>query len=78
MENSIQFASDTLRPTRSNNSQSIGGVVRLRSHSRVRGHRNSVDLAKLRELEDVEDEDAGLRDECDFKRSQVSKLSPGR
>lgn len=67
----IQFQEETLRPSRSNNSQSIGGVVPLRSRSVSRGVKGSVDLNKIRELEDAEDEDAGLRDERDFKRSQV-------
>jgi KUP system potassium uptake protein len=36
--------------------------------------KNPVD-AKIDELEDAEDEDAGLRDERDFKRSQVGHMS---
>lgn len=71
MERPIDFADEALRQTQSNKSQAIGGVVRLRSLSKLHSHKNSVDLAKIRELEDDEDEDAGLRDERDFKRSQV-------
>ncbi|OAL45010.1 potassium transporter [Pyrenochaeta sp. DS3sAY3a] len=70
----IQFQEETLRPSRSNNLQSIGGVVPLRSRSVSRGVKGSVDLNKIRELEDAEDEDAGLRDERDFKRSQAFNL----
>ncbi len=33
--------------------------------------------AKISELEDAEDEDAGLRDERDFKRSQVRRCMTG-
>jgi KUP system potassium uptake protein len=39
-------------------------------------NRSSVD-AKISELEDAEDEDAGLRDERDFKRSQVRGYMTG-
>lgn len=74
MEPSIQFANAELHRTRSGKSQSIGGVVPLRSRSRQRGRKSSVDLPKARELEDGEDEDAGLRDEHDYKRSQVSGI----
>jgi len=72
MEPSIQFADDALRPVRSDAGHDIGGVVRLRSKASLRvGRSSSVDVAKVAELEDVQDEDAGLRDERDFKRSQV-------
>jgi KUP system potassium uptake protein len=73
MEPSIQFAEASLRPTRSN-SHSIGGVTSLRSRSKSRGKRGSIDLSKIKEVEDAEDEDAGLRDERDFKRSQVCQI----
>jgi hypothetical protein len=66
METSIQFA-DEVHPVRS---QSIGGVYPMRSRTKSATHRNSIDV-KTAELEDAEDEDAGLRDERDFKRSQV-------
>lgn len=49
----------------------VGGVVHLRSHPVSQHHETSVDLAKTKTLEDAEDEDAGLGDERDFKRSQV-------
>ena len=42
----------------------------MRSRTKSHVNRTSVD-AKISELEDAEDEDAGLRDERDFKRSQV-------
>jgi KUP system potassium uptake protein len=72
---SIQFAGDALRPTKSrNNDTGIGGVVPLREiRSRSRRRTNSIDVSKLGELEDAEDEDAGLRSEGDYKRKQVRK-----
>ena len=74
-EASIQFADAPLHNTRSNKPQSVGGVVPLRSNSRLHGGKNSLDGAKVRALEEGEDEDAGLRDERDYKRSQVSVLT---
>lgn len=76
METSIQFAQGD--PPRSNaiSAQGIGGVVplRIRSHSRKRAH--STDIHdKIGELEDAEDEDAGLRDERDYKKKQVQDSS---
>lgn len=44
----------------------------MRSRTKSHVNRSSVD-AKISELEDAEDEDAGLRDERDFKRSQVRR-----
>ena len=75
MEASIHFPDADLHHARSNKSLSVGGVVPLRSRSRPHGRKTSVDLAKVRELEDGEDEDAGLRDEHDYKRSQVSRIA---
>ncbi|KAF2844168.1 potassium transporter [Plenodomus tracheiphilus IPT5] len=75
MEPSIQFADEAPHPARSNNGHIIGGVVRLRSRSKSRTKHDSVDLAKVTELENAEDEDAGLRDERDFKRSQSFSLA---
>ncbi|KAH9864610.1 hypothetical protein J1614_010545 [Plenodomus biglobosus] len=75
MEPSIHFTDEALHSTRSNNGHTIGGVVRLRSRSKSRVNRNSVDLVKVTDLEDAEDEDAGLRDERDFKHSQSFSLS---
>lgn len=74
METSIQFAASD--PPRSNavSAQGIGGVVplRMRSHSISRKRAHSSDLHdKIGELEDAEDEDAGLRDERDYKKKQV-------
>jgi KUP system potassium uptake protein len=66
METSIHFAGDTRRPS----AQAIGGVVPLRSRSRRRTNSLSV-IDKAAELEDAEDEDAGLRDARDYKQKQV-------
>jgi KUP system potassium uptake protein len=71
METSIQFADDT-RSRKSVSAQGVGGVVPLRQ-SRKRTH--SIDVQdKIAELEDAEDEDAGLRDERDYKKKQVRKV----
>jgi KUP system potassium uptake protein len=77
MEPSIQFADQTA-PSAQNNAQNnasthnaIGGVVRLRSRTQSIGRKGSVDYSKSGEYEDAEDEDAGLRNEGDYKRSQV-------
>ncbi|KAJ4347417.1 hypothetical protein N0V95_005466 [Ascochyta clinopodiicola] len=75
MDNSDKAPDETLRPIRSNSVQAVGGVVHLRSHAKLPGHKTSVDLVQGKELEDAEDEDAGLRDERDFKRSQAFSLS---
>jgi KUP system potassium uptake protein len=48
----------------------------MRSRTKSHVNRTSVD-AKISELEDAEDEDAGLRDERDFKRSQVRAYTTG-
>ncbi len=70
MESStIHFVENPLRPTRSNNTIYAGGVVPLRTRSRSR--KRSLDVGKGSESGDAVDEDAGLRDERDFKRSQV-------
>ena len=74
METSIQFA-EQASPAAQNHASShnaIGGVVRLRSRTQSLGHKGSIDLVKSGEFEDAEDEDAGLRNETDYKRSQVS------
>jgi KUP system potassium uptake protein len=72
METSIHFAGDTRRPS----SQAIGGVVPLRRRSRSRHRTNSLNVVdKTAELEDAEDEDAGLRDARDYKQKQVRKSS---
>jgi len=77
MEPSIQFAEQTA-PSAQHNAQNnasthnaIGGVVRLRSRTQSIGRKGSVDYSKYGEYEDAEDEDAGLRNEGDYKRSQV-------
>ncbi|KAF9693765.1 hypothetical protein EKO04_008563 [Ascochyta lentis] len=75
MDSSSQVPEEALRPVRSYNTQAVGGVVHLRSHAKLPGHKNSVDLAQAKDFEDPEDEDAGLRDERDFKRSQSFSLS---
>jgi len=71
MDSTVQFA-DTPRPKRSSNDDlGIGGVVPLRMRSRSRGRKSSFEIYKESELESVEDEDAGLRNENDYKRRQV-------
>jgi KUP system potassium uptake protein len=45
--------------------------VRLRSRTQSIGGRKSIDFTKSADYEDAEDEDAGLRNEADYKRSQV-------
>lgn len=72
MESTLQFQTP-LRPVTSNHSLSIGGVVPLRPRSRSRGRQGSIDIHKIGEVEYAEDEDAGLRDERDFKRRQVGQ-----
>jgi KUP system potassium uptake protein len=72
METSIQFASEKHPATKSISSQGVGGVVPLRHRSLSRKRTNSI--AKIAALEDPEDEDAGLRDERDYKKKQVRKM----
>jgi KUP system potassium uptake protein len=56
-------------------SQGIGGVVPLRHRSLSRKRTHSIDVRdKIADLEDAEDEDAGLRDDRDYKKKQVRKL----
>jgi KUP system potassium uptake protein len=73
MDNSIHFADGHVHPV---GSHSVGGVYPMRSRTRSHANRTSLD-AKISELEDAEDEDAGLRDERDFKRSQVRRCMTG-
>jgi KUP system potassium uptake protein len=73
MDTSIHFANADVHPVQS---QSVGGVYPMRSRTKSHVNRSSVD-AKISELEDAEDEDAGLRDERDFKRSQVRGYMTG-
>ncbi|KAJ4334319.1 hypothetical protein N0V87_006971 [Didymella glomerata] len=80
MEPSIQFAEQTA-PSAQNNAQNnasthnaIGGVVRLRSRTQSIGHK-SIDYSKSGEYDDAEDEDAGLRNEGDYKRSQSFSIA---
>jgi KUP system potassium uptake protein len=74
METSIQFADEHHRSRKSTSSQGIGGVVPLRHRSLSRKRTNSIDVRdKIAELEDPEDEDAGLRDDRDYKTKQVRK-----
>ena len=72
MESTIQFA-DTPKPKRSHDDLTIGGVVPLRARSRSRGRKSSFEIFKSGEVEDAEDEDAGLRNEGDYKHKQVGK-----
>ncbi|KAF2788544.1 potassium transporter [Melanomma pulvis-pyrius CBS 109.77] len=71
MDSSIQFADAPLRRPKSNTVQSVGGVYPLRSRSKSRGGRGSYEDQKAQELEGGDDEDAGLRDERDYKHKQV-------
>jgi KUP system potassium uptake protein len=73
METSIQFANDAQRPRKSTSEQGIGGVVPLRQRSRSALRTHSIEISKSVELEDAEDEDAGLRDGRDYKKKQVRK-----
>jgi hypothetical protein len=75
MDTSIQFAGDNQRSRKASASQGIGGVVPLRHRSLSRKRTRSVDVHdKIAELDDAEDEDAGLRDERDYKRRQVHRV----
>ena len=71
METSVHFEHSNTQQGRSNDAQSVGGVYSLRGRS-SRGRKSSTDAIKTHELEDAEDEDAGLRDERDYKRKQVT------
>jgi KUP system potassium uptake protein len=73
MESTIQF-SDTPKPAQSTGELDIGGVVPLRGRSKSRGRRSSFEIYKAGEEVDAEDEDAGLRNEGDYKRKQVKKM----
>lgn len=76
MEPTVQFA-EQLTPSAQNHASSnaaIGGVVRLRSRTQSISHRASIESAKPGEFNDAEDEDAGLRNEADYKRSQVFSI----
>jgi KUP system potassium uptake protein len=82
MEPTIQFADQTA-PSAQNNAQNnasihnaIGGVVRLRSRTQSIGRKGSIDYAKSGIYEEAEDEDAGLRNEGDYKHSQVCGVQP--
>jgi KUP system potassium uptake protein len=66
----IHFADDS-RPKRQFNEQDVGGVVPLRVRSHSRGGKSSFELFKEGAIESAEDEDAGLRNENDYKRRQV-------
>jgi KUP system potassium uptake protein len=74
METSIQFAGEP-RSRKSVSAQGVGGVVPLRHRSLSRKRTHSIDVQdKIAELEDAEDEDAGLRDERDYKKKQVRNI----
>ncbi|KAF1955950.1 potassium transporter [Byssothecium circinans] len=70
MESTIQFT-NAPKPKRSQEDLVIGGVVPLRGRSKSRGKKSSFEIFKAGEVEDAEDEDAGLRNEGDYKRKQV-------
>ncbi|KAF2014199.1 potassium transporter [Aaosphaeria arxii CBS 175.79] len=73
MDPTIQFA-DTQRPRRSVDTHGIGGVVPLRSRTRSLKARSSFEAFKAGEIENAEDEDAGLRNEGDYKRRQTFNI----
>lgn len=73
MEPSVHFRGSEVQQGRSKESYSVGGVYSLRGRS-SRGPKSSIDAIKTQELEDAEDEDAGLRDERDYKRKQAFSL----
>ncbi|KAH3907325.1 hypothetical protein HBI56_184780 [Parastagonospora nodorum] len=76
METSIQFAGDPRQSRKSISSQGVGGVVPLRHHSLSRKRTHSIDVRdKIADLEDAEDEDAGLRDDRDYKHKQIFNVS---
>lgn len=66
----IQFA-DGSPPKRQFKDQDVGGVVPLRVRSHSRGRKSSFEIFKEGAVESAEDEDAGLRNENDYKRRQV-------
>lgn len=66
----IQFAGDP-RPKREIQDQDVGGVVPLRVRSHSRSRKSSFEIFKEGAVEAVEDEDAGLRNENDYKHRQV-------
>lgn len=71
----VHFAGEELRPAKSNISQSANGVYPIRSYPAPHGRNGSVEFVKYDDSEYAEDEDAGLRDERDFKRKQVGSTS---
>lgn len=71
MEPTIQFAGD---PQRSRSVRGIGGVVPLRQSSRTRKSTHRDALTDKLSDDELEDEDAGLRDERDYKQRQVRTL----
>ncbi|KAH7086630.1 potassium transporter-domain-containing protein [Paraphoma chrysanthemicola] len=74
METSIHFAENMQRRRKSTSSQCIGGVVPLRQRSHSQKRANSIEFKGV-DLEDAEDEDAGLRAERDYKQRQVFSMS---
>lgn len=74
MEPTVHFAGGT-RP-RKPDAEDIGGVVPIRARSRSLG-KTSFEAYKASLAADAEDEDAGLRNERDFKRKQVHKVPAG-
>lgn len=65
---------DALQSKMPNENMGIGGVVSLRTRSRSRERKGSFGLDKLGDIEDAKDEDAGLRNQGDFKQKQVRSL----
>ena len=72
---SFQFASGP-GPKRQIKDQDVGGVVPLRIQPHSRGRKSSFEIYKEGAIEATEDEDAGLRNENDYKRKQVCSALP--
>ncbi|KAJ4351516.1 uncharacterized protein N0V89_006859 [Didymosphaeria variabile] len=70
MDTTIQFAGDQ-PPRRQHRELDVGGVVPLRVRSRSLGRKSSFEIFKEGTVEAAEDEDAGLRNESDYKRRQA-------
>ncbi|KAF1964623.1 potassium transporter [Bimuria novae-zelandiae CBS 107.79] len=70
----VQFANGS-RPKRNFQDKDVGGVVPLRMRSRSRGRKSSFEAFKESARDHAEDEDAGLRNESDYKRRQRFSLA---
>ncbi|KAL5472919.1 hypothetical protein PMIN07_000337 [Paraphaeosphaeria minitans] len=70
MDTTVHFARAP-RTRRQGRELDVGGVVPLRVRSRSLGRRSSFEIFKEGTVEAAEDEDAGLRNESDYKRRQA-------